>query len=96
VTGEDGFIPNLPIPPFEFGIIAGGKEDNKGFNTLLPGDNDGTVCVKSTRLEGAADFFCAPVLHSFLMSNDACAQAALHFLDTGRFRVDQPARPVLA
>ena len=36
----------LATPPFEFGIIAGGKGNQKGYNPLLPGDNDGTISVE--------------------------------------------------
>lgn len=84
-TEEDGLIPKLPIPDFEFGILAGGKGDNKGFNPLLKGDDDGTVSVESTRLDGAADFLRLPVLHSFLMHNDKCVEAATNFLQSGKF-----------
>jgi pimeloyl-ACP methyl ester carboxylesterase len=31
----------LATPQFEFGIIAGGRGDDHGFNPLLPGDDDG-------------------------------------------------------
>ncbi len=84
-TDKDGLIPQLPVPDFEFGILAGGKGDEKGFNPLLKGDDDGTVSVESSRLDGAADFIRMPVLHSFLMQNDDCIDAAVSFLKTGRF-----------
>jgi pimeloyl-ACP methyl ester carboxylesterase len=46
---DDGFIAKLPAPEFEFGVIAGGK-GGSGYNPLIPGDNDGTVSVDSTKL----------------------------------------------
>lgn len=87
-TDEDGLIPKLPIPDFEFGVIAGGRGDKKGFNPLLKGDDDGTVSVESTQLEGMADFTMQPVLHSFLMHNDICVKATLNFLQTGKFGLE--------
>jgi len=94
VTHEDGLIPKLPIPGFEFGILAGGKNDGKGYNPILPGDDDGTVSVGSTRLEGASDFIVEPVLHSFLMFNDKCVDATMNFLEDGKFRNDADAQPI--
>ena len=46
----------LATPACEFGILAGGRGDNHGYNLLLPGDNDGIISVETTRLAGAADF----------------------------------------
>ncbi len=84
-TDQDGLIPKLPIPEFEFGVLAGGRGDEKGFNPLLKGDDDGTVSVESARLDGAKDFICQPVLHSFLMQNENCIEATVSFLKTGKF-----------
>jgi hypothetical protein len=75
----------LATPDFEFGIIAGGKANGKGYNPLLPGDNDGTITVASTRLPGARDSVVVPVLHSFIMDNAKAKELTLRFLQTGRF-----------
>lgn len=75
----------LAVPPFEFGVIAGGRGDNRGYNPLLPGDDDGTVTVRSTRLEGEADFIVLPVLHSFMMNDARVMECVLGFLAHGRF-----------
>ncbi len=91
---KDGLIPSLPVPEFEFGVLAGGKGDKKGYNPLLPGDDDGTVSVASTRLEGASDFMMEPILHSFLMFNEKCVDATMNFLEHGKFRADAPAQPI--
>ena len=88
-TGPEGAGSQLPVPDFEFGIIAGGCSNDIGFNRLLPGDNDGTVTIASAKLAGAADFMVVPVLHSFLMSDPAVISAARSFLESGRFA--QPA-----
>ena len=55
-----------PRPTFEFGIIAGGKGNDKGYNPLLPGDNDGVISVETAKLAGARDFVRrarAPLVH---------------------------------
>lgn len=84
-TDPTGTISSLPVPDFEFGIVAGGKGDDFGYNRLLHGDNDGTVTVASAHLTGAADFLRVPKLHSFLMSDETVIAAVRHFLDHGRF-----------
>jgi hypothetical protein len=76
---------NLATPPCEFGIVAGGRGNQKGFNPLLPGDDDGVVTVASTRLAGARDFILVPVLHSLLPTNRKVMQCTLSFLQNGYF-----------
>ncbi|MCH2202650.1 MAG: alpha/beta fold hydrolase [Fuerstiella sp.] len=91
---EDGLIAGLPVPDFEFGVIAGGRGRVRGFNPLLKGDNDSTITVRSARLKGAADFTLQPVIHSFLMSDRRCVQAIVTFLKYGRFDPDRKAQPI--
>lgn len=79
-AGWEVLSKKLVTPPFEFAIIAGGKEDGKGYNPFLRGDDDGTVRVESARLAGASDFTIVPVLHSFLMKNHKVKQRTLRFL----------------
>jgi pimeloyl-ACP methyl ester carboxylesterase len=95
VPGEGSVIAGLPIPEFQFGIIAGGKGDDHGFNRFIPGDDDGTVTVASTRLPGAADFLRIPRLHSFLMADPTALQAIQCFLESGRFFPDRDPQPVV-
>lgn len=76
---------DLAIPPCPFGIIAGGLGNEKGFNPLLPGDDDAVVTVESTRLDGAADAVLLPVLHSFMPSERPVQERTLRFLRSGRF-----------
>lgn len=94
VSDRQGLIKDLPTPKFEFGVIAGGRGNDKGFNPIIPGDDDGTVAVASTRLPGAADFMMEPVLHSFLMFNKECIESTVLFLKSGRFHADKPAQPI--
>lgn len=94
VSGGQSTISQLPVPNFPFGIIAGGKGDEKGFNPLLPGDDDGTVTVASARLAGAVDFLRVPRIHAFLMSDSTVIQATRRFLQEGRFREDAAPEPI--
>ncbi|HAH46398.1 MAG TPA: hypothetical protein DCM07_16395 [Planctomycetaceae bacterium] len=88
------FISNLPTPPFEFGIVAGGRNTLKGYNPLIRGDDDGTVAVSSTRLPGAADFILIPILHSFMMNDPETIAHTLRFLETGVFRESGKPQPI--
>jgi len=74
-------------PPltYPFGIIAGGKGDAEGFNPLVPGDDDGTVIVEETRLEGESDFLLLPQLHATITSADEAIAATKRFLASGCF-----------
>jgi len=75
----------LQTPEFEYGIIAGGKGDDRGYTVLLEGDDDAVVRVAETRLEGADDFLVLPVRHSRMMRHPDVQAATLHFLREGRF-----------
>ena len=81
----------LATPDFQFGIIAGGKGDGKGYNPLLHGDNDGVINVDAAKLAGASDFAVVPVLHSFIMENRQVQQYVLRFLRHGYFVSDRAA-----
>src|SRR5690606_31403002 len=96
-TDPRGLIAKLPTPDFEFGIIAGGRGNNGGYNPFIPGDDDGTVTVASTRLPGATDFLQVNgVLHSFLMFDPKIIEATASFLNTGKFRPEGDPEPILA
>ena len=76
----------LGIPTQRFGIIAGGTGDAEGFSPAIPGDDDGTVSVASTRLAGAADHIVLRHTHAFIMRKRETADQVLYFLDHGRFK----------
>lgn len=94
VQDPDGFIAGLPTPDFEFAIIAGARGTLGGFNPLVPGDDDGTVSVSSTRLPGAADFMTVRCLHPFLMKHGPAIDATVHFLKTGALRDTGDPHPI--
>lgn len=94
VTDTQGLIPTLPTPPCEFAVIAGGLGNGRGWNPLIPGDDDGTVTVASVRLAGAADSSVVPVLHHALLGNREVSQQIARFLKTGQLRENGEPQPV--
>jgi hypothetical protein len=94
VTGDRSPIARLPVPPCDFGIIAGGR-GSEGYNPLVPGDNDLIVSVESTRLAGASDFLTVRAMHTFMLSNPEAIEATVRFLETGHFRKNGARQPIL-
>jgi len=86
VSDPEGLVSKLAIPDFEFAVIAGGRGNIRGYNPLIPGDDDGTVAVSNTRLPGATDFIVVSGLHSSLMNNAEVVGHVVRFLNTGRLR----------
>jgi pimeloyl-ACP methyl ester carboxylesterase len=85
---------SLATPDFEFAIIAGGKGDEKGYNPLLAGDNDGVISVETAKLDGAKEFAVIPALHPLLQSDSVALAYTLRFLKHGGFerKSDLPRR----
>lgn len=87
-------LPNrLPPADYPVGIIAGNQVVNPLGAELIPGDDDGTVSVEHTRLEGMTDFIELPASHTFIMYSDEVARQVLAFLRTGHFEHADPAPP---
>jgi pimeloyl-ACP methyl ester carboxylesterase len=84
-SSNEDFWRSLPPPPIEFGILAGGLGDGKGFNPILPGDDDGTVTVDEAKLEGAKELRILPYQHSFILLRKKTAVLTADFLETGSF-----------
>jgi hypothetical protein len=80
---------DLAVPPCPFGIVAGGKGDDRGYSRLLAGDDDAVVRVDETRLPGADDFLLLPVHHAAMMKHPAVQRATAAFLETGRFDTEE-------
>ncbi len=93
---KQGLIPSLPAPPFEFAIIAGARGTPTGWNRLIPGDDDGTVTVESTKLAGAADFATVPTIHTFLIGEPEVVAMTRRFLLEGKLRADGDRQPIAA
>ncbi|MGH2899749.1 MAG: alpha/beta hydrolase, partial [Solirubrobacteraceae bacterium] len=80
-------LPNrLPPADFELGVIAGTASRNPLGALFLDGENDGTVTVASTRLEGMSDFVTVDSSHTFIMRSDEAMAETVHFLRSGAFR----------
>ena len=94
VADPAGFIARLPTPDFEFAVIAGARGTDRGYNPLIPGDDDGIVSVDSTRLPGAADFATVQGLHTFLMNSDKSIEYSVRFIQTGHLRADGLSYPI--
>lgn len=83
---EPDSLPNrLPRPDYPLGVIAGTLSLNPIGSLVLPGENDGTVSVSSTWIEGMSDFVALPFSHTWILRSDAAADHVVEFLRAGRF-----------
>ncbi|MCO4744967.1 MAG: alpha/beta fold hydrolase [Proteobacteria bacterium] len=78
-------IPSLPVPDVPFATVSGVKGDGAGYNPLLPGDDDMTVSLDSTFLDGAEDEMIVQGVHTFLMRHPTVVRGTMRYLKTGRF-----------
>jgi pimeloyl-ACP methyl ester carboxylesterase len=85
---------HLATPACEFGIVAGGKGDGKGWHDGIPGDDDGTVGVEEAKLAGASDFVVIPVRHMSLLTDDRSLKMVASFLKDGYFQSAEARNPV--
>ena len=76
----------LVIPDFEFGIIAGGRGNDRGYLRRIPGDDDGLISIQTHMLDGAADFIQTGGLHQLMPKYRRVKKATLNFLLQGHFR----------
>lgn len=90
------FSTNLVTPACPFGILAGGRGTERGYNPLLGRDNDLVVSVESTRLPGAADFAVLPVVHTLMMDDRKVQEYTLRFLQHGYFISPDQRHPITA
>lgn len=89
--------PQLAVPDFEFGIIAGGQAQETDWNNiLLEGPDDFTVSVEEAKLSGASDLKIAPLLHSTMMKQPSVLEWTLSFLQHGYFESPEKREPIPA
>lgn len=81
-VGDDEFYRNLPVPPVEFGVIAGDRGHRIGFDA----PNDSVVLVENTKLQGMKDWIVVHHTHTLIMLASDAAELCLRFLERGSFR----------
>jgi len=86
--------PKLATPTCEFGILAGGRGDETGYNPLVAGDDDGVVPLSSAKLAGAHDFRLLPALHVLFPREPQVQKLTLKFLQEGYFESDEKREPL--
>ncbi len=84
-TAADSLPNRLPDADFPLGVIAGTGVVNPLGAGIIPGEDDGTVSVESTRLDGMSDFITIETSHSFIMYSEEVADQVIAFLERGRF-----------
>lgn len=74
-------VPGLPPAPTDARVLvlAGGRGEAKGYNPVLPGDDDGVVAVEEMSLPGAAVEFVGG-MHSVLQWTPSILDRAAAFL----------------
>ncbi len=90
----EGIEKKLATPQTEFGIIAGGRGNDKGFSFGLPGDDDGRITVATTRLAGATDFVVVAALHELIANDTRVFDHTLRFLEDGHFIAADQKNPI--
>jgi pimeloyl-ACP methyl ester carboxylesterase len=84
-TSNESLPNTLGEPDFELGIITGNQSINLILSSMIDGDNDGKVSVKSARLEGMKDFLVIEATHPFIMNNDIAIEQTKYFLKNAVF-----------
>ena len=84
---DNGSIPRRLGPAnFDLGVIAGNRSINPVFSLIIPGDDDGTVSVASTKVQGMSDHIEMPATHTFMMRNKHVIRQAIYYLKHGKFK----------
>ncbi len=68
---------------YELGVIAGNSTIDPISSTIIPGDDDGKVSIKSTKFKGMKDHIVVSASHTFFPSNKTVHQQTEYFLKHG-------------
>ncbi len=82
------FLQSLPQKiDYEAGVISGNFSINPITSLfLIPGEDDGTVSVNSTKIEGMKDHIIINTTHSLLLSNQNVIEEVEYFITNGNFQ----------
>lgn len=91
--GTDPQSKPLQLDPvnFELGVIAGDKSWNPVASYVIPGEDDGTVSIERTRVDGMKDFAVLPHTHTFIMNSARVIDEVVYFLRHGVFSTPEAA-----
>ncbi|MDR0183500.1 esterase/lipase family protein [Lysobacter arvi] len=97
--GRSARLLRTGCPPWhgraDVGVIAGRTPLGLGrYFGRFDGDNDGTVAVEETRLDGLADHVVIPTSHTGLLFSPDALRLAVGFFRDGRFPVHGSAGPI--
>ena len=85
-TGPESVPKSLGKAEFDLGIIAGARSINWIFSYIVPGQDDGTISVENTMLQGMNDHIVLPVTHTFMMMNKEVITQTVYYLENGKFQ----------
>lgn len=71
---------------YELGVIAGNRTIDPISSAIIPGDDDGKVSIKSTKLKDIKDHIVVSASHTFFPSNRTVHRQTEHFLKHGVFK----------
>lgn len=85
---SSSFLRSLPQKAdYEAGVISGNFSANPFTSLfLIPGEDDGTVSVESTKIMGMKDHIVVPSTHTLLLYNDRVIEEVENFISHGYFR----------
>ncbi len=77
------YADQIPLPSVPCGLIAGGRGDVRGYDPLIPGDDDMTVSVDSVMIDGAEDSMVVNAVHTLIIVHPTVIRAAISYIGTG-------------